>query len=348
MFDTSTQLTRFHNYEVTLSSEDRTTMKKRRNANRTRLKDGLKKNENPSPLGCHTQGSYAMKTMVQDSENDYDIDDGVYFEKDDLYGPKGGELSPLQVRQMVCEALAISNQFKTPPEVLKNCVRVYYSEGHHIDVPAYRSVTVEHWWTGNTETHYELASSSWKRSDPREVTNWFKAKNQELSPDSPTNNGGQFRRVVRLLKKFSKSRSSWKSSTASGFMLTKLAEETFYSSLGRDDIALRQTMENIRQRLVWSEKVDHPVLEGERLTNDSDGRPGFLRDKLQENLKHLDILDDESCTFMQAMKAWDKVFNTTWFSDQTEEGSDGTGAAKTPNKAVKKKGGGRYAGSLKS
>lgn len=348
MFDTSIQMTRFHNAEVSLSTDNRATMKKRRNANRKRLKEGLENNENPKPLGCHTQGSYAMKTMVQDSENDYDIDDGVYFEADDLYGSKGGELSPLQVRQMVCDALDVSNQFKTPPEVLKNCVRVFYSEGHHIDVPAYKAVNVEDAWTGTPQTHYELASSSWKRSDPREVTNWFTATNKELSPDSPANNGGQFRRIVRLLKKFSKSRPSWKSSTASGFMLTKLAQESFYAYLGRDDIALRQTMEHIRQRLAFNEVVEHPVLQGETLTNDVDGRPGFFRDKLKENLKHLDILDDSECSFEQAMKAWDKVFNTTWFSDQPDEGSGNSNTPKPPNKAVKKQGGGRYARNIES
>lgn len=345
MFDSSTQISRFHNQEVTLSTEARAAMKIRRNANRRRLKDGLKNNERPNPLGCHTQGSYAMQTMVQDADNDYDIDDGVYFRKEDLYGPNGGELSPLQVRQMVCDVLGASNNFKTPPTVLKNCVRVYYSEGHHIDVPAYRSVTIENLWTGNPDIYYELASASWKRSDPREVTNWFKAKNKELSPDSPTNNGGQFRRVVRLLKKFSKSRPSWKPSTAPGFMLTKLAEESFHASSGRDDIALRQTMGKICQRLILSEEISHPVVEGETITNTPDSRPIFLRDRLQENVKHLDILDEAGCTFEQAMNAWDKVFNCTWFSEQPDDGSKNS-IPDEPNEAVKKVGGGRYAKGL--
>nr|WP_229802592.1 hypothetical protein [Halioglobus pacificus] len=285
-----------------------------------------------------------MKTMVQDTNNDYDIDDGVYFDANKLYGPKGGELSPLQVRQMVCDALQTSPQFKTPPAVLKNCVRVYYSEGHHIDVPAYRVVTVEDAWTGQPTTHYELASSSWKRSDPREVTHWFAAINQDLSPDSPKNNGGQFRRIVRLLKKFAKSRDSWRASTASGFMLTKLAHESFYACLNRDDIALRQTMKNIHRRLLFNEVVEHPVLLGETLTNDTDGRPGFFRGKLAENLKHLDIFDDSDCSFEQAMNAWNKFFNTTWFLNQPDDGSGNGQTSQPPNKAVRKTGGGRYAG----
>ena len=47
-----------------------------------------------------------MHTMVQDADTDYDIDDGVYFRKDRLVGPQGGEMSALAVRQMICDAPA--------------------------------------------------------------------------------------------------------------------------------------------------------------------------------------------------------------------------------------------------
>ena len=76
-------------------------MRKRRNANRDRLKKGLKTNEKPASREFVTQGSYAMKTMVQHPDSDYDIDDGVYFCKEDLVGDRGAELSGLQARQMV-------------------------------------------------------------------------------------------------------------------------------------------------------------------------------------------------------------------------------------------------------
>ena len=54
------------------------------------MRKGLEDAEKPAPIEFVKQGSYAMKTMVQDPDNDYDIDDGVYFEKDKLVGePRG-------------------------------------------------------------------------------------------------------------------------------------------------------------------------------------------------------------------------------------------------------------------
>ena len=344
MFDSSSQVTKYHNDEVCLPGSERKMMRDRRNANRKRLKSGLAENQKPTPVGCHSQGSYAMWTMVQDANSDFDIDDGVYFSKEDLVGRNGGVMTAIQVRQMVCDALAAGNNFSRPPEVLKNCVRVYYKAGHHVDVPAYRRIEKKNFWTGETTYEYELASADWKSSDPREVTRWFRQKNQELSPD-PNTNGGQFRRIVRLLKKFARSRASWKSSMASGFMLTKLAQEEFRKCEGRDDKALRETMQAISDRLAFNETVEHPVLTGETLTNDKDGRPAFLKKCIDENLKHFAVLDDQDCTHEHAMKAWEKIFKSEWFVNQpaAAEAVKKASVFGVPTQAVDKRGGGRFA-----
>ena len=80
--------------------------------------------------------------MVQDQHKDYDIDDGVYFHKDDLQGPKGGEKTALDAKKMVRKALH-DDRFKMAPEVRTNCVRVYYNVGYHVDVPVYRPPPLE-------------------------------------------------------------------------------------------------------------------------------------------------------------------------------------------------------------
>src|SRR5207244_11839985 len=115
----------YHGERVTLPRGDRTEMRGRRNANRDRLKKGLREAGKAAPREFVSQGGYAMKTMVQHPENDYDIDDGVYFDKAVLIGQRGAEMSPLQARQMVRDALD-DGSFKTAREVRKNCVRVYY------------------------------------------------------------------------------------------------------------------------------------------------------------------------------------------------------------------------------
>jgi hypothetical protein len=65
MFDCSIEIGKFHNSKVSLGKEDRDLMKTRRDANRKRLKTGLEQNNYPLHYGCHTQGSYAMKTMIK-------------------------------------------------------------------------------------------------------------------------------------------------------------------------------------------------------------------------------------------------------------------------------------------
>lgn len=198
----------YHNEEVTLPHKDRTEMRGRRDINRRRLKSGLQRDDEPKPMDCRSQGSYSMRTMVQQPDKDYDIDDGVYFDKEKLKGARGGDKSANDAKEMVRKALH-DDSFRWPPEKLKNCVRVYYAEGYHVDVPVYRQVTETNIW-GENETYFELASTAWERSDPLAATNWFLAANKGQSPD--TANGGQLRRVVRLLKTFSRSRTSWKDS----------------------------------------------------------------------------------------------------------------------------------------
>jgi hypothetical protein len=63
----------------------------------------------------------------------------------------------------------------------------------------------------------------------------------------------------------------------------------------------------------------------------------------------------DSCTRVEALKCWDKVFNTTYFSDlekkTTDNGSGGSALTvglvksfeETSQKAVRKGGGGTYA-----
>jgi hypothetical protein len=148
MIDCSNEMTGYYDDEVALPSTARTQMRDHRDANRKRLRNGLTKAEKPLPRNFHSQGSYAMKTMVQHDDNKYDIDDGVYFDKDQLVGDRGGEMTALAVRQMVRDAVD-DGSFTRAPEVRKHCVRVYYQAGsrtktkaaeiehairHHLDI----------------------------------------------------------------------------------------------------------------------------------------------------------------------------------------------------------------------
>lgn len=346
MYDCHDDLIAYHNERVTLLKPEQDEMRDRRNTNRRRLKDGLESDDEPTPTTNQSQGSYSMQTMTQHPEKDYDIDDGVYFSKDDLVGPKGGDRSPREVKEMVCKALR-DKRFKKAPEVRANCVRVYYDAGYHVDVPVYRVVTKEDAF-GTEQIFNEIAGSEWKRSEPVEVTRWFKNENEEQSPDKT--NGRQLRRSVRFLKAFSKSRKTWPSRIANGFMITKLVVEHYQPNLEREDRALYDTIVEVYGHLEWNLEIDHPTIEGEKLTRDADdSRTKFLKKKLENAIDYLAVLFELDCTREKASKAWDDVFDTDFFVSrlEKEEAKEGSKNAESeliePDGAVEKRGGGRYA-----
>jgi hypothetical protein len=315
MFDCAQDVLAYHDEKVTLPQAERTEMRERRDANRERLKKGLKDAKKPAPREFVSQGSYSMKTMTQHREKDYDIDDGAYFGKEVLIGERGAEMSALQARQMVRGALD-DGSFNTPPEVRNNCVRVSYKAGFHVDVPVYRRVTSKDIW-GNETYHHELASTDWKRSDARDVTEWFEKENTNQSPD--IDNGRQLRRIVREIKKYARSRDSWRGQILSGFGITKLVAECFRGNASREDKALYDTIKAIHDRLKWNLVVAHPVTPNDTITNGTDdARARFLRDKFGEAIDTLAPLYTYGCTRKQALKCWDRVFATTFFSEREE------------------------------
>lgn len=306
MYDCSKDVRAYHDQQVTLLRADQDAMRDRRDANRRRLRKGLAANDDPKPSEFVKQGSYAMRTMIQHPENDYDIDDGVYFLKDDLVGPRGGEMSAREAKEMVRDAVD-DGSFATPPEVRSNCVRVYYQKGYHVDMPVYRTID------DGYEVYHELASSNgWRRSDARDVTDWY---DDELKA---TTDGPQARRLTRELKKFARSRSSWSSRILSGFGITVLLVERVRLAT-REDRALYDTMVAIRDRLNSYLSIEHPVTEGDYIAQAGDAKSAFFRDKLDEAIGWLQPLFDVDCTRNQALACWDKVFNTSFFSERGEE-----------------------------
>lgn len=349
MYNCHNDILAYHNEKVTLPKKEQDEMRDRRDTNRDRLKNGLKDYGEPAPSGFQSQGSYAHHTMVQHPEKDYDIDDGVYFWKDNLKGPRGGDKSASDAKEMVRKAVH-DERFNKPPEVRTNCVRVYYHAGYHVDIPVYRKVKTEDIW-GDEHIHYEIASSDWKESDPVEVTRWFNEENKRQSPD--TTNGRQLRRQTKLNKAFARSRESWRPQIATGFMITTLlVNECYRSSAEREDEALYYTMVAMRNRLNNNLEIDHPTVQGEKLTKGwNDAKTRFLRERLNWAINKLEVLFEQDCTREKALKAWDKVFNTDFFSlrdTDNEEGTNNNGGGITsgihkPDRFVEKRGGGRYA-----
>src|ERR1700733_13283952 len=186
--------------KVNLSDAVRDDLYKKREANRSRLKANLP--ERVKIKDFVAQGSMAIRTTVQEEARDYDIDDGISFYAETLKGPILGifDMDSDEVREMVCDALK-DDKFNKKPEIFGNCVRVYYSEGYHVDVPSFRVIDAD-----TSDEHQELAGKDgWKASDPTEINRWFEDRVQKLNRIQD-DAGGQFRRMIRLLKRFARSR----------------------------------------------------------------------------------------------------------------------------------------------
>lgn len=312
--DCNKEMTGYHANNVTLQRTEQDEMRERRDNGRIRLRNGLTNAGHPLPKESSSQGSYAMRTMVQDDQCDYDIDDGVYFEKDDLKTNGGTHLTAKEARTRVRTALK-DGRLAYDAQVKTNCVRQKYPAGYHIDIPVYRIIRSTDFW-GNKIVEYELASGAeWVQSDPRAVTKWYNnAIGQELKTGQA--DYSQTRRLTKLTKKFARSRTIWKGQTTSGICISKLVVDYIVTNTGRDDDALRDTWKAIKARLDIVFQIDHPVFLGKKLAESNDESVRFFRDCLAEALKKLEVLDEPGCAREKALKAWDSVFNTCYFSGQ--------------------------------
>ena len=246
MYNYHDQIAAYEAEKVKLPDSVREDLYAKRKANRERLKKNLPTQIRINDDHFIPQGSMAIRTTVQEKDNDYDIDDGVWFYKEDLVKLLGSvtvEMTALEVQEMVRDALQDA-RFNKQPKVHNNCVRVFYNEGYHVDIPCYRLVD-----QGKSSERQELAAAGnqWVPSDPTEINVWFGNVVQTLNK-SDAESGGQLRRMVRFAKRFARSRGGrW--DMPSGFKLTMLVEESFEPAVGREDVAFYQLLKKLSSRL---------------------------------------------------------------------------------------------------
>lgn len=277
-----------------------------RNANRDRLKRNLPEKVRISGDNFLPQGSMAIGTTIQCPENDYDIDDGVWFYKEDLAHDSGAEMTVREVQQIVCDALADKN-FNKQPEVHHNCVRVFYAEGHHVDVPCYRLLNA-----GRDDEQQQLAGAEgFVDSDPTQINAWFEKRVADLNA-LREGEGSQLRRMVRLLKRFARSRGEdW--DMPNGLKLTMLVEECLPAGYERDDECCYHLLSALHTRLLSSLEVENRAQEipRDKLTKTSaDANMLELRDRVAEALGELAVLHTAECSGEDAAEAWDWVFQS--------------------------------------
>lgn len=337
MFDASKELNVFYENHVRLGTPLAKALGGYRDLNLGRLTDGLKVLGDkkgvvyPTYSDYKNQGSYATHTLNQCEHTDYDIDVGVIFENENL--PEDAADARMRVRDGLAEKCT---NFTKEPEARKNAVTVWYADGYHVDFAVYRRRTN---WLGDTVIEH-AGADGWAERDPMAYTNWFVDKVSTKSPPTMlqtllgtevTVPKQQLRRIVRFVKAFARSRSSW--ALPGGIIVSTLVCEVYKSHPTRDDVALLNTLMALRERLKANVHVDNPMQLGASFTSSERRRKEVerLRDCLDEKLPSLDVLHRNDCTPKQAYAAWDAIF---WHDYWTEQKHAVTKAASAAGLAV--------------
>lgn len=326
MFNYNEQIGAYEADCVNLPHQVKEKLRGHREANRNRLKRNLPDHIRINEDHFISQGSMAIGTAVQEEENAHDIDDGVWFYLEDLRKSDGMALSARETQIMVRDALEDPN-FNKQPELHNNCVRVFYAEGHHVDIPCYRKIAAD------TESErQELAGANgFSNSDPTEINKWFIDRVESLNTQRE-GAGSQLRVMVRLLKRFARSRGkNW--DMPNGLKLTMLVEECAPSIYSRDDEAFYWLLSALRSRLSLSLEVENQAQKKnprDKLTKSAnDANMVELLDHVSEAIDKLLVLHDPACKREQARKAWDWVFNTLGYFEAFDKDASKTRALYT-------------------
>ena len=327
MYDYSAQLETFQASRVALPTVMRQRLFAHRKANRDRLISRLPQHlhgVNVTEENFYPQGSVAMRTIIQTrfDDEEYDIDDGLVLEREQLLDADGRELSVPAVRDRLKAALQ-DGRFKKQPALMTNCVRVFYAdEGaakHHVDIPAYRR-----WNEDDGSTTRELAGQDrWIVSDPTQVNRRFDELVTRLNSEAE-GSGTQLRRIVRLLKRFCRSREDWLDLLPNGMKLTMLAAECHrYDE--RLDVAFRFLLSSVKERLTSSKVIrnlahpDQPAI----TRSTEDPNVVALLSKVESALDILVDLDRPDCTLADTRVAWDWLFQSEGFLEQLDDAFEG-------------------------
>lgn len=317
LHDVHKDLNSFYDDHVRLGAERRKKLASQRDACLARLKTGMRLLGEKRSTTYRSyersigQGSYAMHTLNQHPNDEYDIDEAVVFLGDDL------PTTALEARKRVADALLeAGGNFRLEPEARTNAVTVWYADGSHVDLAIYREVSDGIFGLG---TKLEHAGADWGARDPMAITNWFNGKVDDLSPGLlAAVREQQLRRVVRWVKSFARSRASW--SLPGGMILSALAVESYRPDSQRDDVALYNTLVALKTRLAITKDVNNPVDASISLTSKSGCKAQVKRlaKTLDKVLAALAVLEKADCTREKALRAWGTFFNHEYWGNSAE------------------------------
>ncbi|HEU5071156.1 MAG TPA: hypothetical protein VFV96_12190 [Verrucomicrobiae bacterium] len=178
-------------------------------------------------------------------------------------------------------------------------------------MPAFRKFDA-----GTDKERQELAGANgFAASDPTEINVWFEGRVETLNK-LRDGAGSQMRVLIRLLKRFARSRGEeW--DMPSGIKLTMLVDECFPTNYVRDDEAFYWLLAKLKTRLAASLEVENRAQTKwpkDKLTKTAnDDNIVELRTRVGEALDKLLVLHHPDCKRPQAREAWDWVFQSDGF-----------------------------------
>jgi hypothetical protein len=234
----------------------------------------------------YLQGSYSLKTMIEplNPKDEYDLDDGIYLKHtdDDISKPTTKKVSNWIFN-------AVEGHTKKNPENKKNCVRVIYADGYHIDLAMYRKIKGKYYLA-------RLGEDQWVPSDARAFNNWFYERLERNE---------QMRSCIKYLK-------AWKDFSGcdlKGIHITVLVGLNHAAVKNRDDKSLTETVGRIIEYLDDKKAIYNPKDSEEDLIEDwSVGKRAAAIDDLrklhEKSLKAIETTDKQ-----EASKVWRQVFS---------------------------------------
>jgi hypothetical protein len=251
----------FHHFNriIKLTDEKRALLIEVRNSLRKRMKQNYQlipiEERKKLELDFQSQGSFVMDTIITPLNDDYDLDDGVYFQGN---SPEHGRPTPQTFHNWVIKAVDRDNDYEEVKDK-HACVRVMYKKGFHIDIPIYYADNYDSPDLADTK-------AGWVLSNPVEFIAWFEEKTnsgfrKEFLYESVRyaepyekwlsdirKKDCQLRRLVRYMKAWADLK---RNEMPCGIVMTILVANNFAVN-DRDDIAFRDTLINIRKYLLFN------------------------------------------------------------------------------------------------
>lgn len=254
------------NSVIRLTDEDRKLLVFSRNTLRKRVRSNFNnldvETRRAIEIFFQSQGSFIMDTIIQPVSKDFDLDDGIYL----ITKENVKEFVTTQnLHDWVITCVDVDNSDEKV-EDKATCVRVSYPLGFHIDLPIY--LKQEHFDPELADT-----KSGWKLSNPVEFIEWFETKaesgfrseflyeyrNQRENYSKWLSDmrkaDSQIRRLVRYMKAWGDLK---RKEMPCGLILTILVANNYVQN-DRDDVALKETLQQIHSTLKFSFRCMRPT-----------------------------------------------------------------------------------------